>query len=185
VKVVAMPEIKNNSNLVDPKNMTYAWKLDYTNNQDASGYGKNYFIYNNDYLEDLNNVSVVVNTIDQQRSAESSINISTTNPKILFYKNDPNLGTIWEQALKDGHKIQGDEIIEASPYFISPEDIRIPTLTWDWFINDYMISVPGFRKNLIPLKVQNGISGTSKIKLDINNIDKIYASTSGEINVEF
>lgn len=185
VKVVAMPEIKNNGNIVDPKNMTYTWKLDYTNNQDGSGYGKNYFIYNNDYLEDVNNVNVVVNTLDQKYSAEGSIDIGATNPKILFYKNDVNLGTVWEEALKDGHKIQGDEVIEAAPYFISPQDIRTPTLAWDWFINDYMISVPEYRKNLIPLQVQAGVSGTSKIKLEISNRDKIFASTSQEINVEF
>lgn len=185
IKVVAMPEIKNNGNMVSPQNMTYTWKLDYTNNPEGSGYGKNYFIYSNDYLEDINNINVVVNTIDQKYSAEGNINIGTNNPKILFYKNDANLGTVWEQALKDGHKIQGDEVIEAAPYFISPKDIRIPTLTWDWSINDSLISVLSFRPNLIPLKVQEGTSGTSKIRLEINNKYKIFATTSQEINVEF
>src|SRR3989344_3085342 len=43
IKIVAMPEIKSSVGgaLVNAKNMTYAWKKDYTNDQEASGYGKN------------------------------------------------------------------------------------------------------------------------------------------------
>ena len=69
VKVVAMPEIRTSSGLVDAKNMTYAWKKDYTNNVDGSGYGKNSFLFINDYLEDSNNISVVVSTVDQKYSS--------------------------------------------------------------------------------------------------------------------
>lgn len=185
VKVVAMPEIKISSGMVSPKNMTYAWKKDYTNDQGGSGYGKNFFLYTNDYLEDSNNISVVASTIDQKYSSTASIDIGTTQPKILFYKNDAVLGTIWEHALLNGYRIIGDEIIEAAPYFISPKDIRIPTLTWQWFINDSLINVEGLRKNFIPLAVQAGVSGTSKIKLEINNKYKIFSTASKEISVEF
>lgn len=189
VKVVAMPEIKSGSGSglqnVSPKNMTYAWKKDYNNDQTGSGYGRNSFVYTNDYLDDLNNISVVASTIDQNSSSSSNIDIGTTPPKIVFYKNDPTLGTLWEQALSDGHTIQGDEIIEAAPYFISPGDIRIPALTWDWSINDSPIDVNGLNKNLLPVKTQAGASGTSKIKLEINNIYKIFENVSKEISVEF
>ena len=186
VKVVAMPEIKSGSQMVNPSNMVYAWTQDYTNSQEASGYGKNSFTYRSDYLENLNSISVVASTIDQKYSSEASINIGMTQPKIVFYKNDANLGTIWEQALSDGHRIQGDEVIEAAPYFISPKDIRIPTLTWNWSINDNSVNIVDYlRQNLIPLKVQAGVSGTSKIKLEVNNRDKIFVTASKEINVEF
>jgi len=185
VKVVAMPEIKSGSGFVDPKNMTYAWKKDYSNDQEGSGYGKNFFLYTNDYLDNSNNISVAASTIDQNNSSDTNINIRTTQPKILFYKNDINLGTIWEEALKDGHKIQGDEVVEAAPYFISPKDIRIPILTWDWSINNNLTEILSFRKNLMPLKVQTGVSGTAKIRLEINNTYKIFETASKEINVEF
>jgi hypothetical protein len=171
--------------MVDPNNLVYAWKQDYTNRQENSGYGKNSFIYTSDYLENSNNIEVTASTTDQKYSSEASLNIGMTQPKIIFYKNDVNLGTIWEQALADGHKIQGDEVIEAAPYFISPKDIRIPTLTWSWSINDSFVNILGLRKNLMPLKVQTGVSGTSKIKLEINNNDKIFETASKEINVEF
>jgi hypothetical protein len=185
VKVVAMPEIRSGSGMVNPKNMTYVWKKDYANSQDDSGYGKNVFTYINDYLEDSNNVGVVASTVDQKYSSTASVDIGMTKPKILFYKNDASLGTLWEQALANGHKIVTSEILEASPYFISPGDLRIPTLTWDWFINDGVVSAPIYRKNTMPLQVQTGTSGSSKIRLEINNTEKIFESATKEINVEF
>ena len=185
VKVVAMPEIKSGSGFVDSKNMTYAWKKDYNNDQEGSGYGKNSFIYINDYLDNSNNVSVTASTIDQKYSSEANITIGTYQPKIVFYKNDANLGTIWEQALSSGHKIQNEEVMEAAPYFISPKNIGIPILAWNWSINDSLVNILGSRKNLIPLRAQAGVSGTAKIKLEIENKYKIFSTASKEINVEF
>ncbi len=187
VKVVAMPEIRTGGGgaLVDSKNMTYYWKNNYTNNVDGSGYGKNAFLFINDYLEDSNTISVVASTLDQKSSSNASINIGTTTPKILFYKNDNNLGTIWQNALPNSHKIQGPEIIEAVPYFISPKEIRNPTLLWSWFINDTLVNLTSFRKNLMPLQVSEGTHGTSKLRLKIENKNKIFGTASKEINIEF
>ena len=185
VKVVAIPEIKNGSKMADPTNLVYAWKQDYTNNVDGSGYGKNSFTYINDYLDNSNNIEVTASTIDQQNSADASLDISTYQPKIVFYKNDPNLGTIWDQALSDGYKIQDQEIVQAAPYFISPKDIRIPFLTFNWSINDNPIAVPDYSKNLMPLKVPAGTSGTSTLKLEIDSTEKIFETATKEINLTF
>ncbi|MFA5778017.1 MAG: hypothetical protein WC870_00795 [Candidatus Paceibacterota bacterium] len=185
IKVVAIPEIKSGSQIVNPKNMNYVWKKDYTNNVDGSGYGKRSFIYTSDYLDDSNNISVTASTVDQKYSSKASVDIGAFQPKILFYKNDANLGTLWEQALQNGHRVQGDETIEATPYFISPKDIRIPLLKWNWSINDSSVDTLNSTKNLMPLKIQEGISGTAKIKLEVENIYKIFTTASKEITVEF
>lgn len=185
IKIVAMPEIKKGSQFIDPQNMIYEWKQDYTNMQQSSGYGKNYFTYVNDYLEDYSNVAVVASTIDQKYSSSANIDVGATDVKVLFYKNDIDLGTIWEHSLSNGYKITGDAVLEASPYFISPKDIRIPTLSWIWSINDKLINMPSIRKNLIPLKVQEGTTGSSKIMLDIENKYKVFGTAKGKINVTF
>lgn len=185
IKVVAMPEIKISGRLVDPKNMTYFWKKDYTNNVEGSGYGKNYFVYVNDYLENSNNVGVVASTIDQNYSSVASINIGMTQPKILFYRNDDNLGTIWQNSLTDSYTLQGSQIIEAVPYFISPKQLWHPRLVWYWTINDNTVTLASFRKNLMPLQAQAGTTGTSRLKLEIENLDKIFQTTNNEINIEF
>jgi len=186
VKVVAMPEIRAlGSGLVDSKNMTYYWKKDYTNNVDGSGYGKNYFTFINDYLEDSNNVSVTASTLDQSSSASGSVDMGMVEPKILFYKSDSNLGTNWDQALRDPHGIQGNEVVEAVPYFISPKELQHPYLVWNWFINDARVSLTSFRKNLMPLQAEAGTHGTSKLRLEIANQSKLFQATSKEITIEF
>jgi hypothetical protein len=185
IKVVAMPEIRSGSGIVNPKNMTYSWRKDYTNDQQAGGYGKNYFTYVNDYLEDSSNVEATASTTDQKYSSRASIDINTSEPKILFYRNDPEMGTIWEHALTNGYVVEDALIIEAIPYFISPSDINIPILSWIWSINDNLVNVEGVQKNLMPVAVQAGISGTSKIRLEISNLYKIFSGASKEITVSF
>jgi len=185
VKIVALPEIKSGSGNANPKNLIYAWRKNYSNDPSASGYGKNYYLLATDYLDDRNNISVTVSTTDSKYSSAANINLNTFEPKMLFYRNDPELGTIWEHALQNGHKIEGEEIIEAAPYFISPGNLRIPSLTWAWSINSTYVSVAGIRKNVLPLKADSGSSGTSKIKLEVGNKYKLLTNLSKEISVEF
>lgn len=185
IKVVALPEIKSDSGAVNPKSMTYVWKKDYTNNPGGSGYGKNSFTYLSDYLDDSNNVEVTAGTIDKKYSSKASVNIEIIKPKIVFYKKDIRLGTIWELALSDGHKIMGEEVVEAAPYFISQNDLRMPDIIWKWFINNESVSAPIYKPNTLPLAAQAGTSGTAKIKLEINNARKIFENATKEINIIF
>ena len=185
VKVVAMPEIKSGSGMVDSKNMVYAWKQNYTNNQDSSGYGKNFFTYTSDYLDNSNNIDVVATTSDGKYSSEASIDIGTYQPKIEFYKDDTRMGTLWDNTLANGHQIPGDEVLFAAPYFISPANIRFPSIIFNWFINDSQVAVNPLKKNIMPLKVAPGTSGTSRIRLDVGNNNKIFEIASKEINVNF
>ncbi|MBP6883797.1 MAG: hypothetical protein KBC06_01000 [Candidatus Pacebacteria bacterium] len=186
VKIVALPEIKTSGGLVNSKNMTYAWKKDYTNVADAGGYAKNSYTFGTDYLDDTNNVSVVASTVDQKYSTEANINVTSITPRISIYKKDQNLGTIWENALTDPYIITGSETLLAAPYFMSPKEIRRPDLTFSWFINDLAVSISsGFQKNILPIKVPEGSSGTSKLKIQVENTDKLLQSVSREIRVQF
>ncbi len=186
IKVVALPEIKIGTSLANPKNMTYSWQKDYTNVADASGYAKNSYTFINDYLDATNNVSVTASTLDQIYSSQSNINITATQPQISFYKKDLSLGTLWETALGNGHTIMGNEIVVAAPYFVSPKNLRMPNLTFSWFINDIAVSISsGFQKEMIPLKVEAGTSGVSKLRAQVENTDKLSGTVSREISVQF
>ncbi len=127
----------------------------------------------------------MASTTDGNYSSEASLDIFAYQPKIEFYKNDPSLGTLWENALADGHKIQGNEILFAAPYFISPKDLRIPSLTFSWFINNAEVAVNVLKKNIFPIQAQAGTSGTSAIRVEVNNSNKIFETASNEINVNF
>lgn len=185
IKIVAMPEVKVGGAYLNPKNITYYWRKDFTNDEQASGYGKNFFAYVSDYLDASNFIEVNAVTTDQKYSSTASINVPTFQPKVLFYKNEDGIGTRFENAVTDGHTIVDKEIIFAAPFFISPKDIRNPRLIWNWSINGGNVTTEILQKNLLPLQVQSGVSGTSTIKLDIENMDKVFQTATKEINVQF
>src|SRR3989344_1802002 len=183
IKVVAMPEIKIGSSLASPKTLSYEWKKNYENSPGDSGYGRNFLIHSNDYLDASSNISVVASTLDGKYSSGGNINIGSWEPQIAFYKKDSELGTLWERAMPNPYRISGEEIVVAAPYFISPRDIRRPELVFRWFINNLMLPPKIIERNTIPLRVERGASGTSKLRLAIENTDKIFESTSREINI--
>ena len=185
IKVVAMPEIRIGSATVSPKNMTYSWKKDYSNQPNDSGYGKNFFTYTNDYLEDESVVGVTASTVDQKYETENSIRVGAFLPKILFYREDSLLGTIWGNTLKNNYQINGEEVLMAAPYFISPKDVRHPSLVFKWFINNSLVSNTNYKKNVLPLRVEAGTSGRAEVRLEIENRDQILQSAKKEISVEF
>lgn len=188
IKVVALPEVKSGNTLVSTSNMLYDWKKNYTNDASASGYGKNSYTFVNDYLENLDNVSVTASTLDGKYSSQANVNISVFSPQISFYKNDSLLGILWDNALQDGHKIQeGDgETLVAEPYFISPKEIRSPSLVWNWFINGSLTNnVFDSRKNWMPIKVEGGVSGVSTVGVSLENKNQLLGTASKQISIEY
>lgn len=185
VKIVAMPEIKSGNGTINPKNLTYSWKKDYTNDPDGSGYGKNSFVFMSDFLEPVSSVSVVASTLDQSASAEASITTSASEPEITFYKKDAVFGVDWNNALEDGHTIDQSMVLVAAPYYISPKEFNYPIWVFRWYIDEEMQEIRNYNKNMMPLTVQEGISGASTLRLDIENTDKLFQTASKSITIGF
>ena len=186
IKIVAMPEIKSGGAMLSSKNMSYDWKKNYTNLSGSSGYGKNFFTYVGDYLTDTNTIGVLTQTTDQRYSSEGSVQIGSYEPKIIFYERNSELGILWERALASPHQMQNGEIsLVAVPYFMSPKDIRRPDLVFNWFVNNELVATPIFNKNTIPLRIEEGNSGTSRVRLEIENTYKIFQTAEKEISIQF
>jgi hypothetical protein len=185
IKIVAMPEIKSGGVMLDPKNMTYSWQKDFKNEPIGSGYGKNYYIFTNDYLDSTNTVSVEAMTVDQQNISSASVNLSTVTPEIFFYRYDPEMGALWERAILSSHIIVGEEVIVAVPYFLSPQNIRRPEVVWRWYLNDNPLQPQGYRSDMMPLQATAGASGQAKLRLEIENIFKIFDFAEKEITIQF
>jgi len=184
-KVVAMPSLVNQTGKVNINNLSYAWTEDGDPQPDSSGWSKNYFIFQNSYLDRGNVVDVKVSDISGSTNASGTINLNTTNPKILFYKNDPELGTKWETALTDGYTIspKGDTLT-IEPYFFSPKNINSSILTFDWSLNGEKIDTPN-PKNVLSIKPDAGQTGSATIKVDINNTNTLFQEAVKQISVNF
>jgi hypothetical protein len=184
-KVVAMPNLINQYGKVKAGNLSYVWTKDDKVQTDSSGWGKSYMIFQNSYLDKENIAEVKVSDISGGVNASGKITLRTTNPKILFYRNDPQLGEKWESALNSGFTINPDgETIVLEPYFFSPKNIDSSSLTFDWFLNGEKISTPD-PKNILSIKPEAGQSGSATIKVVINNINTLFQSMEKQISVSF
>ncbi|MFA4975590.1 MAG: hypothetical protein WC839_02295 [Candidatus Paceibacterota bacterium] len=184
-KIVAMPSIMGQTEKTNMRNLSYTWKKDSSVQTGSSGWGKNYLIFRNSYLDRENTAEVIVSDILGKTNTYGKVTLNTTNPKILFYKNNPSLGVGWETALTDGFTINSNgETIIAEPYFFSPKDINYSGLTFDWFLNGTKTETPN-PKNILSIKPDTGQSGEAIIKIIINNTETLFQSMTKQINASF
>jgi len=162
----------------------YNWKADDNNKIDSSGYGKNYYIFQKSYLDKNNTIEVNVSNLLGNSLGSGKINLANGNPKIVFYKKDSTLGTQWQKALEDNSRIDSNgETIVFEPYFISPKNLNSSNLNISWTLGNSPISTPEIKNELSIRPESSG--GSSKIKVSIENIKKMFLSANKEINVNF
>jgi len=178
IKIVAIP----NSNQI--LGYSYKWKQDGNNKPDSSGYGKNSFVFKNSYLDSGNTIAVAVSDLFGNSVGSGSLSLKTGNPKILFYKKDPSLGTLWEKALADGYTInKNGETIVAEPYFFSNKNLNSSDLSFEWSLNGEVIANPS-PVNVLSVKPE-ATSGNATIKLIINNVKTLFQKMDNKIDVNF
>lgn len=184
-KIVAVPSLINQDEKVSMHNLSYTWKKDGKVQLDSSGWGKNYFIFQNSFLDKENTAEVKVSDISGNTNTYGKITLKTTNSKILLYKNNPSLGVKWETALSDGFTInQEGETFVAEPYFFSPKEIDSSALTFDWFLNKEKIETP-YPKNILSIKPEAEQTGSAIIKIIVTNTKTLFQSATKQINLEF
>lgn len=186
IKIIAMPEIRTTSGLINAKNLVYNWKINYSADPSQSGFGKNVYTYTHDYLENNENVSVTASTADGRYSSGGNITVTPVEPNISFYQKDELQGIVWERALQDGYKVNGEGIIHAEPYFLSSKNILGALFQWSWAINgETAFNSIENKKNELPVKVEGGATGNASVNVNIENTTSLFENVSKSINVQF
>ena len=67
---------------------------------------------------------------------------------------------------------------------MSPKNLNSSSLKFDWTLGDAPVSTPSF-KNQISIKPTAGQSGSSKIKVTLENTKALFLSIAKELNVNF
>lgn len=184
VKVVAIPSFASQSG-TSSKNLSYTWVKDGKTQPQFSGWGKSYMVFQNSYLDTENEAEVRVSDLLGNTTAAGSITLTTSNPKILFYRNTPEGGTDWGEALSNGFLVdsKGDTIV-AEPYFFSEKDVDSSNISLEWFLNGQKVEVPG-RKNTISIALESEEHGSAVIKAAVENVRTLFQSAEKEIRVSF
>ncbi|MFA6274477.1 MAG: hypothetical protein WC662_04925 [Candidatus Paceibacterota bacterium] len=179
IKVVAIPNSSENKGLV------YSWKLDEINKQNSSGFGKNSYTFQNSYLDTKNTIETTVTNIQGNNVGSGKIVLAPRNPKILFYKKDVAQGTRWEKVLDNNFFINTNgETIVVEPYFFSPKNLNANEISLKWLLAGNEIDAPSV-KNELSIKPGEDQSGSSTIKVIIENVNRLFLTAEKEINVKF
>ncbi len=178
IKIVAMPVFSTST---QQSGVIYNWKKNFNSLQDASGYNKNSINIKLNYLNPIEQFSVVATNTTTGSVAKKTINLKPYTPKILFYEKDPLLGIKYEKTLENGFLIDsGEKTIVAEPFFFSPGNKLSRDLQYTWKINNSVIPVPE-TKNILTIK--SGGVGVSDISLEIKNISKLFQASKEIIKI--
>ena len=180
VLVTAIPElIKDNGEKELAQNIIYSWKKDGSVEQDASGIGKNVFVFRDVSIE------VTASSLDGNIYASKKINITNISPKIIFYENSPVYGIMLNKAITNTVKMLSDEFsVIAVPYFFSVGYATTPDLTYDWSMNGNAVGNQD-PKNSFTTRIDKVGAGTADIGLKISNTVRIFQFINSNYGINF
>lgn len=180
---VAMP--RTSSGLVNPKETIFNWRINYNNDAENSGFGKNSYTYEGPII--LRPVEVSVETQDIKNSdavASADIVVENQQPFAIFYENHPLYGVLFNKALRGSVSLAKNDFgLSAYPYFESIGN-KNSGLEYNWEIDAVGAPIPP-NQNTITLRKNSGDQGRSVIQLEITNPNKILQSTATGLVVEF
>ncbi|MBU1557630.1 hypothetical protein KKC45_01570 [Patescibacteria group bacterium] len=184
VTVVAVPNlIKESGEKISSENLIYTWRKDWSVLGSKSGVGKNKLLLESrDMLRDPV-IVVDVETLDGLIKARRTITINKYQPKILFYKKDALLGTLFNTSISKQFNLSEEEIsVVVYPFFFSEKDFSQGNLQYNWSMNNKRINNDS---DTLVLRQEGESAGMSILSLEIKNLNKIMQFSEEKFNILF
>lgn len=173
VRVVAIANVRNASGkVVSPSALSYSWTVDGTNIANSSGIGKSAVIVASPLQYRSRDVSVSVMSPDGSLVGGDSLSLSSQEPLIRLYENDPLLGIRFDRALSDTYTISGTEATLYAAPFSLPMTNGLPFI--QWFLNGSAAQTG----NLITLRPSGSGQGSASLSLTASTGGNTPATTN-------
>ena len=186
IKFTAMPNFFDAAGRPIPANqLVYKWKSGYQVLGNESGFNKQSIVVDGNSTQDTITVRVEVSTKDSGIIGEASVAIDSSAPTIVFYKESPLYGTMYNVAAGARTSLtEKDTRIKAVPYSFSWDDKTNGKLQYTWLVNSIERSdlASSDTINLVRNEDQEGISS---IGLRINNFGNILQSAQQDITAYY
>jgi hypothetical protein len=187
VKVIAMPHLANSSGVeIDPTTLVYNWKQDSTALQDQSGYGKQSITIVGSIISRPTTINVNISTRDGSLTASGLITLQAVSPSVVFYKDDPLYGVLYNIALGSQTVFSDQEItLLAAPFSFTIPSLIKNNLQYTWNING--ADQNGLSTNRsATLRVEDTSSDANyPVQLQLQNMKEILQGASNAITVTF
>lgn len=187
ITVVAIPQfVTSNGSKLKSSDLVFTWKKDGKALGSQSGRGKDSIKIKGPKIFNSTLIQVDVSSLGSTLAGKGFEVISSVSPEIIFYKNDPILGMIYENALGNIFTLSDEEInITAHPYFFSGNKRVISDFDYAWKVNGSEVSASPEDESSIVLRQVGAGEGEATVSLDIQNLDRILQSARASFSVMF
>ena len=178
-RIVAVPNLQApNGTKYKPGELVYTWKRGMGTDTDSSGYGKNVFIWNGDIVARPTDITVEVSDINNTTKATNTITITSVQPEIYVYENDPLLGILFNKAIESTFNLFNKEVsFVAMPFYFNNPDTEG---NYSWTING---NPTNETTRFITLRNVNNEQGQSDISVGLDNQKRILQSAAKSFSV--
>lgn len=160
VRVVAIANLKNASGAsLSPATLSYTWTVGETQIANYSGIGKTSIMVASPLQYRARDVSVAITSSDGSLVGGASLSLSSLEPSVRIYENDPLLGIRFERALSGSYAITNTESTLYAAPFSLPTTAGAPLV--EWFLN----GVPAQEGNSITLRPAGAGRGNASLSL--------------------
>ncbi|PIQ91352.1 MAG: hypothetical protein COV70_04245 [Parcubacteria group bacterium CG11_big_fil_rev_8_21_14_0_20_39_22] len=187
IRVVAIPFIVGqDGSRINSNDLVFTWKKGDRVIGSESGVGVDTFIAEGDIPIRETVVSVEVRSFDDIYVAEKTIVVKPTSPTILFYRNDPFYGIMFNSALSNPFSFSSDEIeITSIPYSFNAERRNDPNILFSWSMNGTALPVSGAGQSELVLRNEGNRSGQSLVSLRASHRSRIFQFADNDIRIQF
>ena len=181
IKVLAIPQITYNGEIIPTQNLVFNWKKDYKNLVQESGLGKNFIEFTANNYPNEHTIEVSVEYPKLADVFYKKITIPLTTPKIIVYPYEPLFGIIESNPIKSTYIVsKGEESFKAEKYFFANGEKNIDL---SWFINDKPITIGNKSNDILNTKIDIPTEGKVRVNLKVFNLLKQIPETKLEFNL--
>jgi len=186
VRVVPFPSFVGSDGYFNSKDLVYKWKAGYFGNPEDSGYGKNTFIYKTGYAYNTDTIEATVSTMDGGLSVTKKTPIYVSEPKVVFYENQPLGGMRYENSLTSSFRFTNNEItVHAVPYFFSLIGLDSGAASFDWRLDGRKLETDPDNIMEFTFRKPDKGSGKFQLGLTVDNIGYSLQTTSKKITISY
>jgi len=133
VRVVAVANLRNESGAsINPTMLSYEWTVDGARIANSSGIGKSALMVASPLQYRARDVSVTVTGSNGSLVGGTSISLSSREPSLRIYENDPLLGIRFERALSGEYAIPSEATLFGAPFSLP---LSGGALSLRWLLN--------------------------------------------------
>jgi hypothetical protein len=153
--------------------------------QDASGFGKSYFIMEGNLIPRSMYITAEVSAHGSPLAAVNTIQVDPVEPEIVMYEDSLLYGIRRELGFTSGIYLPTKEVkLVAEPYYLSAYIPQSADLIYRWTLNGQTIS-PLAQPNTIGLENRSGEAGNASLGLSIEHLQKLLQAPELSLSIDF